>query len=130
MQQPHKQPIPHGQRILEWRWCRYVHKKHIQRLSQIRGMVDQTPPVCPRHLSQRMKQEQIKEGTALFSPCADRYTEIERSNRILLERVTRIMAQPQRTATPTFSRKGSLNGNYRREFLRKIACENRVLSPL
>jgi hypothetical protein len=47
-----------------------------------------------RHLHKKLKKEQLLEGTRIafiYLICVDRFTEIERENRILLEKMTHIM---------------------------------------
>jgi hypothetical protein len=64
----------------------------------------------------------------------DRYTEIERENRILLEKMTSIMQKPNRTST-SFSTdrftapisKKSLNRAQRKQELLKITLENQAI---
>lgn len=63
--------------------------------------------------------------------CLERYTEIERENRILLEKMSNIMQKKQsysQNGVPTvnYNRK-SLNGEQRRKELIKITIENQAI---
>ena len=54
--------------------------------------MDAREPTQFRHLKKKLKKFQMLEGRViLITACAERYTEIERENRILLEKMTHIM---------------------------------------
>ena len=79
-----------------------------------------SPTLYP-HLQNRKKQEQKREGNIEL----ERFTEIERANRILLEKMSDIMnsKSPLRQSTT----KRSLNKEMRKQFLAKIANDNMAL---
>ena len=59
-----------------------------------------------------------------FSKALDRYTEIERENRILLEKMTNIMQNRGAHSAPY--QKKSLNREHRKRELLRITFENQV----
>lgn len=89
---------------------------HMRRVNAVRPRVDSASPrPCP-HLQHRLKQIQIAE---------DRCTEIERANRILLEKMSTVMnAKP-----PEFPllRPKSLNKILRKRALAAINAENQAI---
>ena len=66
---------------------------HLSKLKEAKPSVDIREPTQFRHIKKKLKKNQILEGKhfSLISFDADRYTEIERENRILLEKMTHIM---------------------------------------
>ena len=99
----------------------------MQRLRNVKPTIDIRKPKNFKHLKSRAKKEQMLE---------DRYTEIERENRILLEKMTSIMQKPNRTSTSfsqdrfaqqTLAAKKSLNRAQRKQELLKITLENQAI---
>ncbi len=100
----------------------------MKKLRKIRPQIDSRRPNSYKHLRSKKKKEQLLE---------DRFTEIERENRILLEKMTHIMQKQNRTSTsfnainkavPTYGIKlgpnKSLNKNRRKKELMRITLEN------
>lgn len=74
--------IPSANKILSNKWQKNEHQIHMQNLQRIKGTVDMKEPPQFKHLKKKMKKTQMLE---------ERYTEIERENRILLEKMTNIL---------------------------------------
>ncbi len=78
--------LPILNKIVSKKWKEYendVHKKKLHDIkNRIRPRIDSSPPPSFKHLADRKKQEQLME---------ERFTEIEKENRILLEKVTQMM---------------------------------------
>eukprot|EP00826_Nyctotherus_ovalis_P063249 TRINITY_DN9259_c0_g3_i2.p2 TRINITY_DN9259_c0_g3~~TRINITY_DN9259_c0_g3_i2.p2 ORF type:complete len:102 (+),score=18.93 TRINITY_DN9259_c0_g3_i2:81-386(+) len=82
--------IPTGNRILEERWTRRQMAQHRQRIKSMKPIINTYHSVSvPNRTLRNFKREQIFEGSCVNS--VDRCTEIERENRILLEKMTHIM---------------------------------------
>jgi hypothetical protein len=119
--------LPSGNKILTKKWQDKERRIHMQKLRSVKPTIDLGKPQKFKHLKSRAKKEQMLE---------DRYTEIERENRILLEKMTSIMQKPNRTST-SFSterfgvvsagNKKSLNRASRKQELLKITLENQAI---
>jgi len=120
--------LPSGNKILTKKWQEKERRLHLQKLKEVKPTIDLRKPKNFKHLKSRAKKEQMLE---------DRYTEIERENRILLEKMTSIMQKPNRTST-SFSTerfnlssgaaiKKSLNRESRKQELLKITLENQAI---
>jgi E3 ubiquitin-protein ligase TRIP12 len=118
--------LPSGNKILTKKWQEKERRIHMQKLRNVKPTIDLKKPKKFTHLKSRAKKEQMLE---------DRYTEIERENRILLEKMTSIMQKPNRTTT-SFStdryaqvanNKKSLNRAARKQELLKITLENQAI---
>lgn len=59
---------------------------HLAKLQNIKAAVKTVPPKSHAHLKSKPKKNQMLE---------ERYTEIERENRILLEKMTNILQNPK-----------------------------------
>lgn len=121
--------LPSGNKILTRKWQEKERQIHMRKLRNIKPTINMRKPKAFKHLKSRAKKEQMLE---------DRYTEIERENRILLEKMTSIMQKPNRTST-SFSHdrfnnqsgfiasKKSLNRAQRKQELLKITLENQAI---
>jgi hypothetical protein len=119
---------PAGNKLLAKKWREKERKIHLQKLRSVKPTIDLNRPKTFKHLKSRAKKEQMLE---------DRYTEIERENRILLEKMTSIMQKPNRTTSQSFSNerfaiqsaqmKKSLNRASRKQELLKITLENQAI---
>ncbi|CAG9312223.1 unnamed protein product [Blepharisma stoltei] len=108
--------IPVSNKILSKKWDEHTNKVHHDKLKNIRSQVDSSCPVTFGQLKRKPKKEQLVE---------DRYTEIERENRILLEKMSQIM---QGKGSRSESRnKKSLNQEKRRRDLVQITIENHAM---
>lgn len=120
--------LPSGNKILTRKWQEKERRIHMQKLRSVKPTIDLQKPKNFKHLKSRAKKEQMLE---------DRYTEIERENRILLEKMTSIMQKPNRTSTsfssdrfnlpPNPVSKKSLNRASRKQELLKITLENQAI---
>lgn len=119
--------LPAGNKLLAKKWREKERKIHMQRLKSVKPTLDLQRPKTFKHLKSRAKKEQMLE---------DRYTEIERENRILLEKMTSIMQKPNRTSSSFSSErfalqsaqmKKSLNRASRKQELLKITLENQAI---
>ena len=73
------------------------------------------------------KKEALMERKLHLIDCLERYTEIERENRILLEKMSNIMQKQQPSLyKPPIKPKTSLNRDIRRKELVKITLENQA----
>ena len=82
--------LPSGNKLLTKKWREKERKIHMEKLRKVKPTLNLKKPKAFKHLKSRAKKEQMLE---------DRYTEIERENRILLEKMTSIMQKPNRTTT-------------------------------
>ena len=73
-----------GHNWKNWKWedQRAYRRKHLEGIKYAKRMVDNAPPTSMSFLRRNPKKEQMIE---------DRYTEIERANRILLEKMSNII---------------------------------------
>ncbi|DAZ95650.1 TPA: hypothetical protein N0F65_002279 [Lagenidium giganteum] len=96
--------------------CQEIHKS---KLHTIKSTIDNSEPHRPAHLRKNLKREQMKE---------ERYAEIERENRILLEKMSHIMQNEtldNKNQSITYSH--SLNKGQRKRELQKITSENQAI---
>lgn len=120
--------LPSGNKLLTKKWQDKERRIHMEKLRKVKPTINLKKPKVFKHLKSRAKKEQMLE---------DRYTEIERENRILLEKMTSIMQKPNRTSTsfsqdrfanyPAFQTKKSLNRQQRKQELLKITLENQAI---
>eukprot|EP00929_Paragymnodinium_shiwhaense_P088304 TRINITY_DN4859_c0_g1_i2.p1 TRINITY_DN4859_c0_g1~~TRINITY_DN4859_c0_g1_i2.p1 ORF type:complete len:459 (-),score=94.53 TRINITY_DN4859_c0_g1_i2:130-1506(-) len=84
--------IPYPRKICEKRWEQRRHEMHRERLQNIKPTIDTREPKAVRmeHVFNNLKKEQMLE---------ERYSEIDRENRILLKKMSDIMRSP-RDLTP------------------------------
>jgi len=111
---------------LEKKWQRRLDVIHLQRLTDIKARVNMSSPLCLKDRSRKKKQEQLMEGITLLHTL-ERYTEIEKANRILLEKITSIMDTKRETVNVPLVRAKSLNKIARKKKLQRIIDENRSL---
>ena len=112
-------------KLLDRRWKTRDLQIHKQRLRSVKSSISaqQSAPMIPNCILRNAKKEEMNER---------RYTEIEKANRILLERMTHIMQTGGRhnnNFTPMTSHvpKRSLNSEVRRKELMKITIENQAI---
>jgi len=110
---------------------------HKERMRNVRSMIDTSEPLANQmeHVRNNLKREQLLE---------ERYSEIDRENRILLNKMSTIMKQPQHTQQQpqpqppipqppltdrTHDRRGptSLNRDLRKKELHRITHENQQI---
>ena len=114
-------------KTLTKKWRRRNHARHRARLSSVRSRIDNSPPRPYAHLHVNLKKLQTEE---------ERMSQIERDNRILLNKMSRIMRQ-RHTLDNSNSRysaragKPSLNRLKRKKELARITRENqRILARI
>lgn len=106
-----------GKKILSARWTEYNKQIHYRNLRNIKGQVDSSCPITYGSLRRKPKKEQLLE---------DRFTEIERENRILLEKMSHIVnSRHQRSSSS--NQKKSLNVQARKRQNMQIVLENQAL---
>jgi hypothetical protein len=108
--------IPVSSKILSKRWEENNQRIHAEKLKNIQGRVNTGSPAKFSHLRFKAKRDQILE---------DRLTEIERENRILLEKMSSIMSKRQSKEGSLAVR--SLNRTARKERMRRITLDNQAL---
>mmetsp|Transcript_81321 Transcript_81321/g.143483 ORF Transcript_81321/g.143483 Transcript_81321/m.143483 type:complete len:304 (-) Transcript_81321:165-1076(-) len=115
--------IPCGSKICSKRVQQKEQEMHRERIRNMKSQIDTRPPMVAmlEHVKVNLKKEQMME---------DRYTEIDRDNRILLKKMTEIMKQ-QSTFPPVDKRVRassagpvSLNKDARKKELMRITKEN------
>ena len=124
-------------KLLDRKWKSREQQIHKERLRSVKSSIRtlQTTPLIPTCMIRNFKKEEMNESKSFFSLnvlLLGRYTEIEKANRILLERMTNIMSTNQtrtiNTSTPqempVILRKKSMNSDFRRKELMKITIEN------
>lgn len=109
--------IPVSNRVLSRKWEEREQAFHYERLKGIRATLDTAKPALGAGTRARSKKEQMEE---------DRLLVIEQENRKLLERMSAIITAkpPVQTAA---SRGKSLNSEYRKKELSRVALENQAL---
>lgn len=108
-----------GKRSESKRWIKHALDIHYMKLRKMRPTLEISRPQHFSHLNSRAKQEQQKEGNI----SSERFTEIERANRILLEKMSGILNTKSSLSVPF--KKKSLNTEMRKKFLEKIADDNK-----
>lgn len=119
--------LPVINRVLNKKWEEISQSRHESKLRLARSSIEtRTPPIRFRHVKLNHKKGQMQE---------DRYTEIERENRILLEKMTNILQQnrKKRKESQKLSRlslhRESLTSNLKKRHFDqlKITTENQNL---
>ena len=108
--------IPVSNKILSKKWEENNQRIHTEKLKNMQSRVKSSKPTKLKHLKFKAKKEQMLE---------DRFTEIERENRILLEKMSSIMNKKKREGKDLEIK--SLNKNSRKEEMRRITLENQAL---
>lgn len=114
--------IPVSNKILKKRWDEHLDALHQEKLRTMKPSIDSGKPSTIGIVKGRAKKEQIVEGAHY----ADRYLEIERENKLLLDKMTSIM-QTQGLRQQHTRNKKSLNKESRKRDLIKITLENQAL---
>lgn len=108
--------IPVSNKLLSKKWEENNQKIHADKLRQMQSRVNSDRPAQFAHLKYKAKRDQMLE---------DRFTEIERENRILLEKMSSIMNKKKNQGEGLGLK--SLNKTARRERVGKIAMDNQAL---
>lgn len=115
--------IPCGSKLIARKWQDRLLEQHKDRIRNIKSHVDTSEPAVSQldHLRYNLKKEQLLE---------DRYTTIDRENRMLLKKMSEIMKQPG-SGPPLSDRSHrgpvSLNRDARKRELLRIARENQTI---
>lgn len=110
--------IPVANKILDKREHERRKQLHEKKLREIKCSVDQERPATFGVLRNNKKRQQLKE---------DRIIEIERENRILLDKLTNIMKDKNPSSTQRDFRVRSLNKDFRKRQLMQISIENQYI---
>lgn len=106
--------IPMANRIIEQKTSERNKRLHEKKIQEMKCSVDREAPASFNHLRVNKKKQQLQE---------EKITEIERDNRLLLEKLTHIMKDPKQLTQKEF-RVRSLNRDHRKRELVKITIEN------
>ena len=120
--------IPSSSKILTRRWRQQEQRIHKSKLRKIKSCVDVRRPSRFQAKRSKSKREQILESKLNLFPSnllPDWYNEIERENRILLQKMTTIMENNPNSHLPFAKR--SLNKEARKRELWKITTENQAI---
>ena len=108
-----------GNRLCAKRTDKQRHARHLEKVSRMKPNIDNSLPIAATlpHLRNNLKREQILEDT---------FTDIDRSNRILLQKMSDIMRKPSFIipGPPEKKTNTSLNRDSRRKELQRITNEN------
>ena len=114
--------IPRGKKVLAKRQEERKEELHNKKLAEVRSQVDVAAPNTYGVLRTKPKKDQQLE---------ERYSEIERNNKLLLDRMTSIIGSTDRKnqySNPTLNSipvaKQSLHSNFRKRELQRITQEN------
>ncbi len=111
--------MPRANKHLDDKWVKHCQGLHRSKLKGMRPAIDNKPPPRYIHLEQNLKKQQMDE---------ERYSQIERENYLLLDKMSYIMTHPQLLdekfmgAPVTFGK--SLNKDFRKRELMRITEEN------
>jgi hypothetical protein len=111
--------MPRANKHLDDKWVKHCQGLHRRKLKEMRPAIDNKPPPRYIHLEQNLKKQQMDE---------ERYSQIERENYLLLDKMSYIMTHPQLLdekfmgAPVTFGK--SLNKEFRKRELMRITEEN------
>eukprot|EP00285_Hemiselmis_virescens_P011257 CAMPEP_0173377708 /NCGR_PEP_ID=MMETSP1356-20130122/994_1 /TAXON_ID=77927 ORGANISM="Hemiselmis virescens, Strain PCC157" /NCGR_SAMPLE_ID=MMETSP1356 /ASSEMBLY_ACC=CAM_ASM_000847 /LENGTH=183 /DNA_ID=CAMNT_0014330569 /DNA_START=83 /DNA_END=631 /DNA_ORIENTATION=- len=118
----YRKSMPRANKHLEEKWVSHCQKLHKKRLTQMKPAIDNKPPQRFLHLDQNMKKQQMDE---------ERYSQIERDNYLLLDKMSYIMTHPQLLDEKYMGRPvtygKSLNKEYRKKELMRITEENQQI---
>eukprot|EP00055_Hartaetosiga_balthica_P009310 m.36729 g.36729 ORF g.36729 m.36729 type:complete len:589 (+) comp6695_c0_seq2:108-1874(+) len=113
------QPMrPAASRMLAKRWDSKAYDMHRKKLRSIKPTVDTRPPKTYMHLQLKLKKLQIEE---------ERLANIERDNRLLLEKMSHIMRTRGRVDNANDYKHKSLNKTKRQQELLRITHENQAI---
>ena len=94
---------PKASKLLSAKWQEKDHQIHLKKLKDIKSALNVKRPASYNHLKTKPKKNQMLEGKLAYTDFFDqltninveRYIEIERENRILLEKMTNILQNPK-----------------------------------
>ena len=110
-----------GNQVAAKKYDQYCQRLHQKRIRTMKACIDNKAPTRPTHMKKNLKREQLME---------ERYAQIERENRLLLEKMSAIMQgghgidnrlrKPDNVGT-------SMNKSYRKKELQRITQENQAI---
>ncbi len=109
--------IPVSNKLIVQRINERNRQIHLNKLNEVKPSINRQPPPSFNHLKSNKKKNQLYEA---------KLTEIERENRILLEKLTNIMKAPTKLSTLE-KQPRSLNREIRKKELVKITIENQAI---
>ncbi|KAL2919800.1 hypothetical protein HK105_200717 [Polyrhizophydium stewartii] len=111
---------PCSNKLLAMKWDQTLRQQHLKKLLAAKPTIDNSAPKPHTHLQVKLKKLQMEE---------DRLAQIERNNRILLEKMSHIMEMEAKDPNIHGDRDyaHSLNGAFRAREMTKIRAENRAL---
>ena len=110
--------MPIGNKQCYARHVKANQDKHRRNLATMKAAIDNKPPQRFAHLQRNQKKEQMME---------ERYAEIERDNRLLLEKMSHIMRnEGLNLKNDSMQYARSLSKDSRRKEMKKISKENMV----
>ena len=114
--------MPRLNKHLDERWVKHCQQLHRTRLKQMKPAIDNKPPPTYVHLAEKLKKRQLDE---------ERYSQIERDNFLLLDKISYIIAHPQvldeKYMGPPVTFGKSLNKDFCKRELLRITKENRQI---
>ena len=113
-----RKAMPIGNKQCYARHVKANQDKHRRNLATMKAAIDNKPPQRFAHLQRNQKKEQMME---------ERYAEIERDNRLLLEKMSHIMRnEGLNLKNDSMQYARSLSKDSRRKEMKKISKENMV----
>lgn len=109
---------PAQSKLLQYQWDTQQYENHRKRVASTRPQIDTRPPHTYAHLHLKLKKLQKEE---------ERMTEIDRENRILLEKMTKRMKTDGELSRPNKYRVKSLNEPRRNRIEARIQEENKEM---
>lgn len=114
-----RKAMPMGNKQCYARHVKMCQDKHKEKLREMKCSIDNQAPKRHTHLSRNLKKEQLME---------ERYSEIEKDNRLLLEKMSYIMRHNSLDNQNESSKYGhSLNHGQRKRELARITKENQAI---
>mmetsp|Transcript_11971 Transcript_11971/g.21212 ORF Transcript_11971/g.21212 Transcript_11971/m.21212 type:complete len:174 (+) Transcript_11971:117-638(+) len=114
-----RKAMPVGNKQCYQRHVQMCQDKHKQKLREMKCSIDNAPPKRHSHLHKNLKKEQLME---------ERFAEIERDNRLLLEKMSYIMRHNSLDNVNTSTQYGhSLNKEQRKRELQRITKDNQAI---
>lgn len=113
-----RRACPVGNKQCHARFVKQCQEKHKKKLSEMKCSIDNSEPKRHPHLRKNLKKEQLLE---------ERYAEIERDNRLLLEKMSFIMSHSSLDNENQVQYAHSLNREQRKRELHRITRENQSI---
>ncbi|KAM6290462.1 uncharacterized protein CFAP97D2 [Porphyrio hochstetteri] len=118
MHRAYQPVLPCGNKFLQLKWDEAKYEEHKKRIQAAKPLVDTSAPAVYNHLRLKLGKLKLEE---------DRRSAIERDNRLLLQKMSCIMRTKGRIDNKNDYKAKSLNGEKRRQELRRVKQENRAI---